>query len=120
MEGLTSPPHPRQILSAHFIYFPARDLFNGFLTRPSERLRDAPLSILMFLLLFKRSGVCTMYAHRMHIVNTGRDKVEKCRKVIDSPLARAILCRAKSLAKRRNTCPLLSEARSLAKSGVLV
>ena len=90
--GITSPPHPRQVLSAHFIYFPARDLFNGFLTSPPERLRYAPSRYLILLLLFKRSGVCTMYAHRMHIVNTGRDKVEKYRKVIDSPLARAILC----------------------------
>lgn len=75
--GITSPPHPRQVLSAHFIYFPARDLFNGFLTRPSERLRDAPLSILMILLLFKRSDCMHKVLTLQYLVNTSWTNCKK-------------------------------------------
>lgn len=68
--GITSPPHPRQVLSAHFIYFPARDLFNGFLTRPLETLRDAPSFSLMLLLLFKRSDCMHKVLTCIYVVNT--------------------------------------------------
>lgn len=68
--GITSPPHPRQVLSAHFIYFPARDLFNGFLARPLETLRDAPSFSLMLLLLFKRSDCMHKVLTCIYVVNT--------------------------------------------------
>lgn len=73
--GITSPPHPRQIFSAHFPSSLSRDLFNGFLTSPPERLRYAPSRLLMLLLLFKRSDCMHKVLTCIYVVNTGRDKV---------------------------------------------
>lgn len=68
--GITSPPHPRQIFSAHFPSSLSRDLFNGFLTSPPERLRYAPSRLLMLLLLFKRSDCMHKVLTCIYVVNT--------------------------------------------------